>query len=124
MEKDQLNMCFTKDVIDPKDDPEGRVTFEQWEYNRGHVPDVIPIYHPSKGKDLKFLEIYLRESPIVAIGGGADDPISKRREILRHVWLTHLLDRHRRPRAEIHGLGVMGTELITRWPWCSVDGSG
>jgi hypothetical protein len=121
MEKDHLDLCFTYDVIEPKDDTEGRATFENTKYIEQYVPDIIPIYHPGKGKDLKFLEVYLRESPIVAIGGGADDPLSKRRDYLGHLWRTNLLDRNRRPRAMIHGLGLTAPELIRRWSWYSVD---
>jgi len=119
---EQVDLCFNLDVIDPKDDRNGEVSYQNWEYNRQYRPDVIPIYHwGKKKKDLKYLERYMGESEYVAVGGCADLPPGKRKEELDHLWETHLLDRHRRPRAKIHGLGLTSAELVARWHWHSVD---
>ena len=101
----------------PFEKPE--VSHQNWRYIKRYVPDVIPIYH--WGKDLKYLERYISESEYVAVGGSADASVKKCEEQLDHLWETHLLDRNRKPRRRIHGLGLTSAPLVAKYPWFSVD---
>ena len=118
--KDQLELCFSLDVIDYDEDVGGGgKSYENWQYIRRYVPNIVPVYH--WGKNLKYSESYLRESKYMGMGGIAEALPKKREELLGHVWRTCFLDHTGKPRAKIHGLGLTSTILVAKWPWYSVD---
>jgi hypothetical protein len=115
-----FELCLSLDIIDYDEDfGGGGKSYENWQYIRRYVRDIVPVYH--RGKDLKFLESYLRESKYMGVGGLAEAHAKKRDELLGHLWQTDLLDHTGKPRAKIHGLGLTSTILVAKWPWYSVD---
>lgn len=105
--------------VDVIDDPERSWEHQQiLEKKRKLKP--IPVIH--YGSDLKWIEHYLeRGYPFIAIGGMASNSLA-----LDEPWLDEAFDLicstpNRFPAVKVHGLGVGGHNLITKYPWYSLD---
>lgn len=75
----------------------------------------IPTFHV--GGDLRHLEA-LKEYPYIAIGGMIFNTEIERQT--DRVWNTILT---KMPGVNVHGFGLTGINLISRYPWYSIDSS-
>lgn len=124
-------MVFLRGILDKNPDSDityvnmdvignAEASFANWQRMRENGFNPIPVYHP--GSDPQFLLEYLKGgSEIVGLGGVAK--VSKRREYLDGVWRNYLIDESGMPIHKIHGFGITGFELVSRYPWYSVDGT-
>lgn len=80
----------------------------------------LPCYH--YGEPEEVLEYYLEHYEYITIGGMV--PISSPNLVrwLDRIWPDHIL-RDGEPRAKVHGFGLTSPDLMTRYPWYSVDSS-
>lgn len=78
--------------------------------SRGLSP--IPVFHI--GEPLGLLDELVKRYEIVGLGGTVGKPHRQRRS-----WLSQVFSRH--PEARFHGLGITHRELITTYPFYSVD---
>ena len=78
--------------------------------SRGFSP--IPVFHI--GEPLGLLDELVKRYGIVGLGGTVGKPHKQRRN-----WLNQVYSRH--PNGRFHGLGITHHELITAYPFYSVD---
>lgn len=72
----------------------------------------IPVFH--FGSDFRWLDRYAARYPYIALGGTVGKP--KR---VRDAFFAEVFARH--PQIHYHGLGMTTPELLSRYPWFSVD---
>jgi hypothetical protein len=81
----------------------------------------LPCFH--WGEDERYLEWYVANYSYITLGGLV--PISTPQCIhwLDRIWEKHLIDGNGKPKVKVHGFGLTSVELMTRYPWFSVDSS-
>lgn len=97
----------------------GKASYRNWKQMREQGLDPIPVYH--LGTDEKWLKRYLKQTDYVAIGAIAKLNTKARIIGLDYIWKKYLLDDEGSPRVKVHGLGLTTPDIITRFPWYSVD---
>lgn len=111
----EIDVYSNLDVIgDPKETWRNQMMMEQ----NGLHP--LPVFH--YGEDEKWLIKYLgRGHKYISLGGMV--PISNQPLIawLDRLWSEFLTDDKGKPIVRIHGFGLTSLQLITRYPWYSVD---
>jgi hypothetical protein len=81
----------------------------------------LPCFH--YGEDERYLEYYVERYPYITIGGVA---IASKQELipwLDHIFEKYLTDDQGRPKVKTHGFAITSYDLMTRYPWYSVDSS-
>jgi hypothetical protein len=73
----------------------------------------LPVFH--YGEDFKYLEFYVKNYEYIGIGG--------RKDWFDHIWSKYLCDREGWPKLRVHGFAITSFELMTRYPFYSVDSS-
>jgi hypothetical protein len=99
-------------VLDVIGNPEGTLTNQLYMESKGVSP--VPCFH--YGEDFKYLDYYCKNYEFVAIGGLV--PINKS---AKERWLDMVFSKY--PNHKFHGFGLTSAELVTRYPWFSVDSS-
>jgi len=84
----------------------------------------IPVFHVQAGiKDINYLLKYMETEEYIAIGSIANISTKRRIENLDMIWRDYLVDDKKMPKVKVHGLGLLSPELLSRYPWYSVDSS-
>jgi hypothetical protein len=80
----------------------------------------LPVFH---SEDPEFCLDWCKEYPYFCLGGMAGNATrSVRLEFLDECW-NKLTDKQGYPLQKVHGFGMASPELVTRYPWYSVDSS-
>lgn len=106
---------FNLDVIN-----DSKRSYWNWQYLRSCGIETIPVYHMITGEE-HYLKKYLKQTDYIALGAIANLKTEQRRIGLSRIWNTYLLDEQGNPKIKVHGLGLTDTELMTSYPWYSVD---
>jgi len=114
--KHLINHYVNLDVIG-----DGKASYENFRYMKSEGMNPIPVYHA--GTPLKYLEKYIDQSDYVAIGALTNMSTPKRIENLDMLWSDYLTDSTDMPIRKFHGMGFTTGQLMTRYPWFSVDSS-
>lgn len=106
-------------VLDAIGDPD-KTYKNQVELERMKCP-VLPCFH--FGEPPAVLEFYVKNYEYITIGGMV--PIAKGPlEIwLDEIWAKYLTDENGISKIKVHGFGLTTRDLITKYPWYSVDSS-
>ncbi len=109
-----FDWCINLDVIG---NPEA--SYNNWKYIRKAGVNSIPVFH--LGGDFKWLERYMKQTDYIGIGAIANLNTDQRVRGLKWVWKEHLTSSDGTPKLKVHGLGLTSLEIVTRFPWYSVD---
>lgn len=113
--KDLVDVYFNLDVI-----LDGRRSWENWVYMRKKGLNPVPVYH--MGTSIEYLVRYLREAEgMIAIGAIANMSTPLRIYWLDKLWRKYLFNHRGKPKTHFHGFGLTAPELVTGYPWHSVD---
>lgn len=83
---------------------------------------VCPVYHARE--DPKWLMKYIDEGyDYIFIGGMVPESTKFLLTWLDDIWGHYLTDEQGKPLVKVHGFGLTTVDLITRYPWYSVDSS-
>lgn len=74
----------------------------------------LPCFHITDSVEL--LELYLDYSDYIALGG-----IAKKSKKVRLKWLDKIFSSY--PQIRFHGFGIQDRDILSRYPWFSVDSS-
>lgn len=115
---DVINVYSNLDVIrNPKQTWQNQIIMEK----AGLKP--VPVYH--FGEEIKWLKRYLNTGKYDYIS--IDGMVGSRTEYLKrwldNVFANYLTDEEGYPILKVHGFGLSRVEMITRYPWYSVDTS-
>lgn len=126
---DEYEDYFNLDVIgaiqaENIDQHEGMVTtaeksYINWKRIRKQGLNPIPVYHV--GTDVKWLEKYLEETDYIGLGAIASLDTVKRQESLGTIWDKYFLNKDGTAKVRVHGLGLTHVDIMSRFPWFSVD---
>jgi len=97
-------------------------TWEVYQEMRKNGLRPLPVYH--FGEDISYLKRYMRDSPYVGLGGLGHESNRERYKSFADPAWDVLCDGDRRrklPTHKVHGFAIGGYELISRYPWTSVD---
>lgn len=81
----------------------------------------LPCFH--YGEDERYLEWYLENYDYITIGGMVPISTPQLFHWLDRIWSKYLIDGSGRARIKVHGFGLTSLDLMTRYPWYSVDSS-
>lgn len=106
-------------VLDSIGDAAGTLKNQKEMESLGVTP--LPCFH--YGEDERYLEWYVAHYPYITLGGMV--AVSTK---LLFPWLDRLFERYLtdgagRPKLKVHGFGLTTHDLMTRYPWYSVDSS-
>lgn len=91
---------------------------QRWFEAKGLHP--LPVWH--FGSDIKWLLRYLNEGyDYIGIGGLVPNPYSTLRPALDEIFTKYLTDANGYPLVKLHGFAATSIQLMTRYPWYSVD---
>lgn len=81
----------------------------------------LPCFH--YGEDERYLKWYMENYEYITLGGMV--PITKPQlyHWLDRLWEEYLTDGSGVPKLKVHGFGLTTVDLVTRYPWHSVDSS-
>lgn len=115
--QDKITTYSNLDVINNP-----RLTFENQRILESEGLHPIPVYHLSANdKELKWLKKYLDQYEHIALGGIFPNPIPLLIPMLDRLFKDYFLDSQGFPRVKVHGFGCTAMQLMTRYPWYSVD---
>lgn len=111
----ELELYINLDIINnPQATWDNQMYFEK----KGLHP--IPVYH--FGSPYSWLKKYLDAGySYIAIGGMVPNPTSVLRPGLDYLWSEFLTDKKGYPKVRVHGFAATSVELMTSYPWYSVD---
>jgi len=112
--KDVIDHYISLDVIK---DPQ--TSMRNYLLMKSHGFNPIPVYHVET--DAKYLRWYLKQTDYIAIGAIAKMSTKARVNNLDGIWGKYLTDSKGMPLAKFHGLGLTSLDILTRYPWFSVD---
>lgn len=81
----------------------------------------LPCFH--YGEDERYLEWYIENYDYITIGGMVPVSTPQLFHWLDRIWNKYLTDGSGRARIKVHGFGLTSVDLMTRYPWYSVDSS-
>ena len=123
LEKNPNLVYINLDVIG-----DGDGSFENWMKIREAGLRPVPVWHPQTALSKKskydaehWLRKYLDLTDHIAIGAIAKVSSRQRVVALDRIWEDYLIDEDRMPKVKVHGMGITSYELMTRYPWHSVD---
>ena len=106
-------------VLDAIGDPDGTWRNQVAMEAQGVHP--LPCYH--YGEPTEVVDWYASRYEYITIGGMVPIPNSQLRIWLDRIWEEHLTDSEGKPKCKVHGFGLTSPELMSRYPWHSVDSS-
>ncbi len=107
-------------VLDVIGSPEGTYKNQKRMEELGTAP--VPCYH--YGEDPSWLRRYLDEGyTYIALGGMVPIETDQLRHWLDDLWGSYLTNDRGEPLVRVHGFGLTTAELVSRYPWFSVDSS-
>jgi hypothetical protein len=96
-----------------------RRSFENFQYMKSRGLSPLPVFH--QGEPFHWLERYLEDGePYICISTNKELSTESNRKWLDIVF-TMICDEQGNPSVKTHGLGITIWELMTRYPWESVD---
>jgi hypothetical protein len=81
----------------------------------------LPCFH--YGEDERYLEEYVKNYTYITLGGMVPISTPQLFHWLDRIWEKYLTDSSGHPRLKVHGFGLTSIDLMTRYPWYSVDSS-
>jgi hypothetical protein len=81
----------------------------------------LPCFH--YGEPEEALEWYLSRYEYITLGGMVPISTPQLFHWLDRIWSRHLCDGSGRAKVKVHGFGLTSIDLMTRYPWYSVDSS-
>lgn len=96
-------------------------SYQNWSRMQKAGIETIPVYH--LGTDEKYLERYVKEAEYICLGAIAKMDTPTRLKGLSYIWGKYLMDADGKALRKVHGLGLTNIEIMTRYPWFSVDSS-
>jgi hypothetical protein len=112
--KDKIDVYSNLDVIN---NPELTYRNQQILEEMGINP--IPVFH--LGNDPKWLDMYIKKYPYIAIGGLVPNPTRVLIPWLDKLFKEYILDSDGYPKVKLHGFACTSLPLMKRFPWYSVD---
>lgn len=106
-------------VLDGIGDPYKTYVNQKAMEERGVKP--LPCFH--YGEPEEYLEYYVANYSYITLGGMVPISTPQLRYWLDRIWEKYLTDENGRPKIKVHGFGLTVIELMTRYPWYSVDSS-
>jgi len=112
---DYFDGCFNLDVIG-----DGEASYQNWLKLKSLGVQTIPVFHNNTNP--KYLKRYMDETDYVGIGAIANLNTNLRILHLNNLWKNYILDsKTNKPRIKTHGLGLTNVDIMTSFPWYSVD---
>ena len=115
--KDQFDIYVNLDVI-----KNAEKTWEIQQYMESFGLSPLPVYHI--GEDVKWFKMYMDKYDYIAVGGLGSKSMSKAtyvRYFGDEVFSLVCDTPDRMPRVKIHGFALTAPDLMSRYPWYSVD---
>jgi hypothetical protein len=114
--KKHIDVYANLDVIGDAD-----ATLKNQKYMESKGLNPIPTYH--LGSDIIYLRKYADNYPYIALGGMAGTGTASKQIIsqLDPIWDKYLTNDDGTAKIKVHGFACTGLEIITRYPWYSVD---
>jgi hypothetical protein len=114
--QDSIDLYANLDVIG-----DAEKTLENQKYMESKGLSPIPTYH--LGEDIKYLKYYATDYNYIALGGMAGTGTTNKQIIsqLDPIWDKYLTNDDGSACIKVHGFACTGIEIITRYPWYSVD---
>lgn len=106
-------------VLDAIGDPDGTWRNQVRMEEQGVRP--LPCYH--YGEPTEVVDWYVKNYDYITIGGMVPISTPQLKLWLDRIWEEHLTDDKGVPKCKVHGFGLTSPELMTRYPWYSVDSS-
>ena len=106
-------------VLDGIGDPYKTYLNQKAMEERGVKP--LPCFH--YGEPEEYLEYYIENYSYITLGGMVPISTPQLRYWLDRLWSKYLTDDEGRPKIKVHGFGLTVLELMTKYPWYSVDSS-
>ena len=106
--------CFNLDVIG-----NDKASYENWKYLQKNGVNSIPVFH--LGTDEKWLTKYINETDYLGLGAVANLHTVQRKLGFTRIWKDYLIDKHGMPKLKVHAMGVTALDIMTQYPWYSVD---
>lgn len=98
---------------------DGEGTWRNQQVMEGYGEKPIPTYHT--GEDLDLLQMYIQRYPYIALGGNVGRSADELMGWLDEMWDRYLTNAAGLPIIRVHAFGVTSPEIMTRYPWYSVD---
>lgn len=97
-------------------------SFKNWRYLQQYNPAVCPVIHLDQDP-VWFYKYKDAGADYILVGGSAGSRLTTTQLCARfdRLWANHLTDNDGKPHCKIHGFGITSPELISRYPWHSVD---
>lgn len=112
--KDKITTYSNLDVIN---NPE--LTFRNQRILEKAGLSPIPVFH--LGNNEKWLRKYVEEYEYIALGGLIPNPTKVLIPWLDKLFKEYILDKDGFPKVKVHGFACTALQLMTRYPWFSVD---
>jgi len=106
-------------VLDVIGDAEGSMTNYKIMRDAGLNP--IPIYHLHEPEE--YLYEYMRMTDYIGVGGVASRMTARNNKILFDSFWKKVVDKNGLPKVKVHGMGITDVDVMTRYPWASLDSS-
>lgn len=104
--------------LDIVNNPKATYENQKWFEAQGLRP--MPVWH--FGSDVKWLLRYIKEGyDYIGIGGLVPNPYCVLKPALDEIFTKYLTDRKGYPVVKLHGFAATSIQLMTRYPWYSVD---
>ena len=100
---------------------DAEATLKNQKYMENKELNPLPTYH--LGSDVKYLEYYAKNYSYIALGGMAGTGTATKQIIsqLDPIWDKYLTNEDGSAKIKVHGFACTGLEIISRYPWYSVD---
>lgn len=108
------SFCVTLDII-----YNAPATWDLYKEFRANGFDVLPVYH--FGEDIKWLKRYMNETDYIGIGGLGQYNTKQNWLPFGIATWKAISDKKGRPLVKTHGFAMSSFDLMSRWPWYSVD---
>lgn len=123
--KEYFSVIASLDVISRKDEKGreigGKLSLDNWRYMKKKGLDPMPIFHMHSYDDYVYLEEYMKESDMIAVGAIAKITVKLATANLDYIWKNYFTDSEGYPIIKVHGFGRTSFDLWDRYPWYSVD---
>lgn len=112
--KDLFDVCVNLDVIGS-----GKKSYINWRHLWDNGVETMPVWHV--GTDEKWLKKYLDKTDYIGLGAIANLSSVRRVAGLTHIWDNYLREEEKIAKYKVHGMGLTAVDIVTRYPWYSID---